>query len=620
MAFRFYTFLSSVILSSCFIATSVVADVFDGKSIVIKDPAFGEVLFDFYQGNYMNATVKLMVAKDLGRVPNHMEDADLLLGGLHLFYGLHWEAESLFNKVIDKGVAPEVRDRAWYYLGKARYQKGLIEESVRALEEVKGSLAKDIQHGVNMQMANLLMAKQEYGQAIELLSELPKDSINRTFARYNLGVALFKGGRKMEGSEQLDMVGRVRTDIPQVKALRDKANIALGYAVLVNGDALKAKGYFIRVRLSGPFSNKALLGLGWANALLEDYSAALTPWMELTKRERTDASVYEAWLAVPYGLEQLKAYAQSLKSYQDAIGVFEDEVVNVDQAIAAVKAGKLWEKLVQQLSESENRMRWAIEDLPDEVSYKYITGLIATHLFQEAIKNLLELRYLRINLNRWANDIPAFEHMLLLRKEAYEKRLPQLMPDEGLYRLANLKDERNLYQEEIDQIVYHNNLKALASTKELEQIDRLNRIKHSLNRIKNQLDPRKYQRFLTKYELLRGLMEWDIGSSIRPRQWKIKRGIRDIDKELEKTTRQGEALNRARNKAPRKFSTTALQIKGYGKKIYRLQGRVDIAYKNQQKVLEHIVLNELGWLKERLAGYLDQARYGMARLQDIGSR
>ena len=58
-------------------------------------------------------------------------------------------------------------------------------------------------------------------------------------------------------------------------ALRDRANLALGFAYLQANQPDKARVPLERVRLNGAYSNKALLGLGWADAALGDYQAAL---------------------------------------------------------------------------------------------------------------------------------------------------------------------------------------------------------------------------------------------------------------------------------------------------------------------------------------------------------
>src|SRR3546814_1293049 len=47
-------------------------------------------------------------------------------------------------------------------------------------------------------------------------------------------------------------------------ALRDRANLTLGWQFLQTQQGGTSKPVFSRVRVEGPFSNRALLGLGWA--------------------------------------------------------------------------------------------------------------------------------------------------------------------------------------------------------------------------------------------------------------------------------------------------------------------------------------------------------------------
>src|SRR5690606_9904366 len=115
------------------------------------------------------------------------------------------------------------------------------------------------------------------------------------YARYNLGVALVRLGRTSDGAAMLERVGTMPFDpLDEAGAsLRDKANLALGFAWLQAGQAALAKPSLQRVRLSGPFSTKALLGVGWADAELADHRAALVPWLELKERSLLDAAVQE---------------------------------------------------------------------------------------------------------------------------------------------------------------------------------------------------------------------------------------------------------------------------------------------------------------------------------------
>ena len=70
-------------------------------------------------------------------------------------------------------------------------------------------------------------------------------------------------------------VGTASVVTPEMIALKDRANLALGFAYLQKKNPQKARLALERVRLSGPYSNKALLALGWADAQLGDYKSAL---------------------------------------------------------------------------------------------------------------------------------------------------------------------------------------------------------------------------------------------------------------------------------------------------------------------------------------------------------
>lgn len=592
---------------------------FDKKEIVVKDPYLGDALYDYFSGNKFDAIIKLVVARELGRVPNHIEDVDIWLGSLYLSYGMHYQAEALFKKLIKEGASLEVRDKAWLQLAKVRYQKGLFEDAIRALEEIEKSIPEELVGATKLQMANVLMARGENQQAADMLMQFPQDDQFADYVRYNLGVALFKSDKQIEGTEHLDTVGRIKTDNGELKALRDKANIALGYVLLANDDFPKAKAYFQRVRIRGPFSNKALLGLGWSDAFQQDYQNALVPWLELATRERADAAVYESLLAVPYAFERLKAYQRSMKGYTDAIAVFQEDLNRINKAMDMVQSGKLWQSLLNNISTNERKITWGLEDLPAEVEPRFVYTLVASHGFQQSIDSLKQLQYLKNSLRQQADNMANFQYILDLRKQTYEERLPELAPEKGDHRLASLKDERDLYLEEYNRIEREGDLKALATGKERTLIEKMEKIQDVLRKHKNNMNPQTYNEALRKYQMYSGLLEWEIGTSIAPRLWKIKKGLRDLDKEFEKAQRQQQKINRARISAPRGFEGYSKKIKGYSQKIQRLQDRVQDTIDDQKQYMEQQVLDQLNYLKVRLVGYLDQARFAVAHLQDLGA-
>ena len=244
----------------------------------VKDLYYGDVLFYFYQDDYFNALTRLRAAQEKHRMAHHADEAELLLGGLYLSYGEHLEAGAIFDRLLKADAPLSVRNRAWFYLGKVWYQRGYWAQAENALRKVEGELPAQLEAEKRNLLAQVLIQQGRYDDAIALLNGWRGPPDWTAFAQFNLGVALVRKGRLADAATMLDAVGRMETPNEELAALRDKANLALGYAYLQAGQAAEAKPILQRVRLEGPQSNKALLGVGWADSAAEQYRAALVPW------------------------------------------------------------------------------------------------------------------------------------------------------------------------------------------------------------------------------------------------------------------------------------------------------------------------------------------------------
>jgi len=586
----------------------------------IKDLDYGNALYYFYQENYFDAARVLMVGKELGHLTHQGQDADLLLGGIYLQYGLHQDAEGLFGDLINDKAPEKLRDKIWYNIGKLRYEKGLQDDAIRAFEQIHGSLDEDAYNDSQLLMANMLMNRKQYEQAAKILEKLPKNSVNAIFAQYNLGIALYRSGQKQQGEQLMAGVGLIETTNDELLALRDKANLALGYALLGDNESNKAREFFQKVRLKGPFSNKALLGFGWSHAMQKNYESALASWLELRSRKKTDSSVYESQLAVGYALEQLKAYPQAMQSYLEAIELFKQEVERLDSAIKRVSTGKLMNQLVSEALGKEDARLTEAGLLKDAPEFRFITGIVSSHKFTDAIKTLTDLSSMKTLLQTWSESFPIYDDMLRLRRQAYEERLPKLMPEKGVYKIAAIKDERDLYEEEYKRIVFEHDIQAVASDKEKKTIARLDQVEQLLKSAARQMDASQYGNFEYKYNLYRGLIEWDISTTFNARAWQLRKGLNQLNKEILKTEATQKELETAKTRAPHGFEGYSRQIQGYEKQISKLHKRIDEAYQLQKQEVQNQIVEELSYLKDRLAEYLDQAQFSLANLQDRASQ
>src|SRR6188472_2152631 len=92
----------------------------------IKAPHYGDALFYFFQDRYFTSITTLMASQQFDRVAKHDDEAEILRGGMLASYGQTKEAGEIFAQLIARGASPRVRDRAWFYLAKIRYQRGYL--------------------------------------------------------------------------------------------------------------------------------------------------------------------------------------------------------------------------------------------------------------------------------------------------------------------------------------------------------------------------------------------------------------------------------------------------------------------------------------------------------------
>ena len=465
---------------------------------VVQDPYYGDVLFYFFQDHYFSALTRLMVAQHFERLTHHADEAEILRGGLLLSFGLHREAGEVFDKLIASGAPPRVRDRAWYYLAKIRYQRGLPALAEQALGHIEQPLPPDLEEDRGLLQANLLMGRGDYAGAARVLQAMPGSAavngaggatagaLGRFFSggssaatgksgtsgtgalyvRYNLGVALIKSGDVAGGSALLDQIGKAPAATEETRSLRDKANLALGFAALQDNHPAAARDDLERIRLNGMLASKALLGFGWAAAALNQPKEALVPWTELAQRDLGDSAVLEAKLAVPYALAELGAYGQALDRYNEAIGAYAGESVRLDESIAAIRSGKLLDGLLALNPGDEMGWFWNIDTLPEMPHAGHLALVLAQHDFQEGFKNYRDLQLLALNLKEWEGNLAAFGDMLANRCQAYAERLPVVRGREHALGISNLEQRRDDLTAELAQVAAQGDGAALADARE----------------------------------------------------------------------------------------------------------------------------------------------------------
>jgi tetratricopeptide (TPR) repeat protein len=583
--------------------------------LVIKDPHFGDTLFYFYQARYFTAVTNLMVSQHFERVPHHTDEAEILRGGLFLSYGLHKEAGEIFAQLIEHGAPPPIRDRAWLYLAKIRYQRGLLAQSEEAIDRITHWLTPELEEERILLKANLLMARQDYAGAANELEQVRSNSGGARYARFNLGVALIKGGHADRGAAMLEDVGKTPATTEEYRALRDKANLALGFSALQTNNPERARVYLERVRLNGMLANKALLGFGWAADALKQPRAALVPWTELSVRTPVDAAVLEAKLAVPYAFAELESFGHAVDRYKDAIAIFDRENNDLDESIAAIRSGKLLAGLLERNPGDEMGWFWNITELPEMPHGTHLAQVLAKHEFQEAFKNYRDLLFLSRNLNHWQESLGTLREALENRRHAFSDRLPTVQAQDRALNIGALERRRDEVSSDLATAEQQGDGVALADARERDLLERFSRVRTLLQHPGADSDS-EIQSLRERFRRVAGALSWQLSDQFAVRLWDAKKSLKEIDAGLADARSRDAALARAQQEEPVRFDQLGARITELEKRLRAVTPHVATLMAEQQQYVQNLAVAALEEQKDRLASYGTQARFAVAQIYD----
>jgi len=586
------------------------------EPIVVQDPQYGEVLFYFYQEDYFPALVRLLAARKQEQLTNHADEAELLLGGMYLSYGHHLEAAEIFERLLANNVDGDVRDRTWFFLAKIWYQRGYLVKAREALSYIQNDLPDNLQREALMLDAQILIDAGEYDAAVAKLRNWKGRTEWASYAKFNIGVALVRSGRVDEAAALLSELGEMDPFNEELTSLRDKANLALGYALLQDGQPYAAKSPLQRVRLEGPFSNKALLGVGWADAEMDNFNRALVPWMELRGRDLLDSAVQESMLAIPYAMAKLDSISQAADHYLNAIEAFYEESNRLDSTINHIESGEFFDEFIANDPLDGTGWYWRLEELPEGPEARYLFHLLATHEFQEGLKNYRDLSYLYRNLDTWQQNIDVYANMLETRIEAYAERLPRVEESLASADIDGMVARKLEFDSTLNNIEESHDWLALATKSEFDMWGEISGLE-STPVLQEEIP--EAAEVGDKIDLIKGVLQWQLERDFKDRLWRIRRDLRQTGAALVETQRSRRQIDQTMRQEPLRFDGLSDRVQSLSPRIESIKMRVEDALSRQRAFLQSIATGELQAQKDRLDVYTIQARFALAAIYDIAA-
>jgi len=311
-------------------------------------------------------------------------------------------------------------------------------------------------------------------------------------------------------------------------------------------------------------------------------------------------------------------HSKAAVMYGSALEKFGTEIDKLGASIKSIREGYFLRALVRE--ELKQDANWVVKlrKLPQTPETYYLLELMASHDFQESLKNYLDLEELRKRLEAWQGDLDAFEEIIEQRRAYYEPLLPAIDRE-----FRRLDSQMRLRLEQRDRI--EKRLKAmlvaprpdyLATSKERiisEQIVQLEqKLTASGTAVLSGIDVR--------IKRLRGVLHWNIYTEYDQRFTEVHKHLRDLNHVVDRLKRQYAAFVRTRQAATQSYEGYDDVIRRQRFLIREAREKVGELMARQGHMLETMAVNELTRRRERLAEFQIKARFGMAESYDRATR
>jgi tetratricopeptide (TPR) repeat protein len=593
----------------------------------LRDLYFGEALYHAHQGQYFDALQRLdaelalyhgLDEPELDTLDYHINDAEFSVGDFELNYRMHHRAGRAIRAVLEGAVDEAVRNEAAFRLARIHFQKGQLDDALHALARIEGAVPEEIRDDIEFLRANIYMATGRPSEAVEVLEQLQSDESLAGFVAYNLGIALLQDGRRQDAIEQLDKAGGLAAGDHAGLAIRDKSNLVLGTLLFESDNFERAKQSLDRVRLEGPFSSQALLRAGWSETSAERYDRALVPWNILVDREPTDVAVQEAMLAMPHAYASLDLYGRAALMYGRALALFSNQIERIDASIDSIREGRFLNALIREETRQDKGWVIRLRSLPDAPETYYLMELMASHDFQTALQNYLDLEDLRSRLNAWETSLDAFDDIIRLRGQNYEPLLPgvdaQFRELDSRIRLR-LEQHKHL-AERLEAMLTAPRPDLLATADERIVGERIALIEEQLGGS----DRPESLALMQRAARLRGVLTWRLETEYHERLTAAHVHLNDLNADVDALNRQYDAFVRTRQAATHSYVGYDVQIGRLRERVGNARQRVDLLMARQGHMIETVAINRLAARRERLAAQQTEARFAVADSYDRAAR
>ena len=147
---------------------------------------------------------------------------------------------------------------------------------------------------------------------------------------------------------------------------------------------------------------------------------------------------------------------------------------------------------------------------------------------------------------------------------------------------------------------------------EREQLQQLDRLARQIGG----LAPDQAGALEERRRVLHGLLRWRLSGEYAARLHRLRHGLAEVEAEIAEAESRKKQLVAALHTAPAGQQQFAARLDAMMPRVAAMQARIALTLEHTDRRLVDLATGELEQRRQRLAQYLDQARYALAAIHD----
>ena len=595
-----------------------------------KDLRYGWALYEYHQGNAFEALTQLAVARERGGIEGHGDHPALVEGGLMLSWGMTREASRLFTQLLGadgtgSNLSPDVRNQAWFYLGKVFYLEGNQALARENLNRVDGEILAEADHDLFREWiylrSRLVMMSARPDDEPELASlreQLDETDIWSLYLRYNSAVSALDAADVAAAEEELKkLIAILDQSIDSVEpdaereGLLGRARLSLAGLYLRDNQFEAALEVLGAMPLTGVFADQALFDYAVAAAGQGRPERALDALDTLANRELFLPWRQQVPFARAYVLEQMNAPQRALPAFKKAADHYEARIRELDNIRDRLNEENLMAQLEFSrdsdgiLTDSYGRLR--VQPLDSGMA-----EVLASETFQQALAELNELYRMQSFIAERQSRFESFRIMLETREQQRQIRIAETRRALETQQADQWQQLHEDFTDRVSSALADEDAGFFMTSQQKALRDKLAEVEKTLADLPDDATTAGQR---ATYRRMRAYFDWWIADDYGINRWAAQKQLMQLDREMQSFQAQRQRVESLMADDAR-HAELARRIAASERELATLGTEVSEALGSARQTLLAQVDRMLAAQQQELNGYLLASRHAQARLAD----